>query len=82
MKRELYGHEGFSDIIIPATTIRSCIGCKYHKHELYKSGRHPEYIDYCINPNTELRMGKRYIDTIEEYGVIPTPEWCPFLNQE
>jgi hypothetical protein len=75
--------EGFSEINIPAVTIKSCLGCKYYEHRLYKSGRHPEYHDTCKNPETELLiMGKRFINDYQEHGIVETPDWCPYLIKE
>jgi len=81
--REKYGKEGFSDVVIPETKVRTCCGCKYHDHAMIKSGMHPIYEDKCKHPdiyNIKTFTYAGQLSDIRVSGYIETPKWCPFLQ--
>lgn len=63
-----------------ATTYKSCSGCKYHEHRLWRSGRDPEYIDICIHETApKNKYSHLLISNLEtEDGNVIPGEWCPF----
>lgn len=72
-------NEGPTVVTIPMQQCESCSGCKYLSHKLVKSGKDPVYANNCTHP--EGREPKyRFGGTLEtnEFGVVVTPNWCPF----
>lgn len=78
-----YFNEGPQQFTIPQRTFTSCSRCKYLSHQMVHSGRNPLYADNCEHPETikEHRYGFMEGNLHKNiFGVIETPEWCPFLK--
>lgn len=72
--------------IIPEQRIYSCLGCKYFKHQMVKSGFHPIYESSCLKMNYE---GTVLSDEEVKVNTIPltivdakSPPYCPYLKSE
>lgn len=66
--------------VIPARYYKSCVGCKYHKHALVKSGNNPIYRDDCEHetaPNKTFKLSFTGNLNNEDERVEPG-HWCPF----
>lgn len=77
-------HEGPSVRRIPEQVYNTCIGCKWHKREMIRSGKNPEYLRHCTHP-----MWKDMIHPIwEGHGREiereddRTPGWCPVAGTD
>lgn len=73
--------EGPRNGMRPATFYRSCSGCKWHKHNLVKSGNDPIYRDDCTHvsaPQPPMKLSfTGNLNTDGNHNVEPG-EWCPF----
>ncbi len=80
--------EGPSTVTIPVQEYQSCVGCKWHKHKLKRSGRNPQYDDLCTHPDImynngfAIMHGGREVKNFEWNDRIETPEFCPFLKND
>lgn len=64
----------------PMTIYKSCSGCKWHKHNLVKSGNNPIYRDDCTHESAPKEpMKLSFIGNLRNYDHIVEPgTWCPF----
>jgi len=80
-----YNREG--PAFVPERTVKveaytTCAGCKFHQHNMVKSGMHPVYVDNCHHPLATMK-GNFLFGNLQrnfEHRLI-TPVWCPFLKQ-
>ena len=80
--------EGPKEIVIPEQRFLSCYGCDFHKSQLVRSGRDPEYAHNCTHP--EFKGVKPSFNRVfsgnlskDIDGHIKTPVgYCPFLKNE
>jgi hypothetical protein len=78
--------EGPKEIVIPEQKFLSCYGCDFHKSQLVKSGRDPEYSHNCTHPKfpTPPSHNRIFSGNLKqnEDGHIVTPRDCPFIPKE
>lgn len=78
-----YGdNEGPVERAIPAITVITCQGCRYHSHQMLKSGNHPIYENRCskVKAYPGDFSPDRLIPDWISHGLLETPSWCPFLT--
>lgn len=71
--------EGFTETIIPETTIRKCNNCKYHsfEHDWIEDGNdYDSWFNHFCN-HSSFDNKRKYIGENDE-----TPNWCPFLTKK
>lgn len=62
--------------------IRTCSGCRYYSHEMWRSGKDPIHKDRCYHPSISDRVvGNNLLPSPNyEDHYVHTPDWCPFLK--
>lgn len=77
--------EGPNLCLKPAKYYTTCSGCKYHKHNLVKSGNNPIYRDDCVHESAPKEpMKLSFTGNLRSYDHNVEPgDWCPFspVNQ-
>lgn len=59
----------------------TCLGCKWYKSKLFKSGKHAEYVKSCIHESAPGSEGSdEILGNLSSglYGNIMPGYWCPF----
>lgn len=69
---------GPTERIIPLSVYKSCSDCVYHKSQLWRSGRDPEYTHNCMHPDS-MKQYRGHLGNLN--GSAVTPDWCPVLLQ-
>lgn len=72
--------EGPINGIRPVEFYKTCTGCKYHEHNLWRSGTDPIYTDKCTHesaPNHKKDF-LSFNDLDNQNGYPEPGEWCPF----
>lgn len=64
----------------PIRIFTTCSGCKYHKHNLVKSGNDPIYRDDCTHETAPKEpMKLPFTGNLRKYDdAIEPGDWCPF----
>lgn len=57
---------------------KTCSGCKYPEHNLWKSGLYPIYTDKCVHESAP-KGGLIDFNDLDNHDGYPEPgDWCPF----
>lgn len=61
-----------------------CADCEFHKSQMVRSGRHPQYLHYCQHPKFENLRGFAGIIPAGELigGRDIVPQWCPLTQAD
>lgn len=62
----------------PAQFYKSCSGCKYHKHNLVKSGKDPIYRDDCTHETAPQPPSPFTGNLQSDNNNVEPGDWCPF----
>jgi hypothetical protein len=69
--------------VIPRQEIMSCVGCKYYKRQMLKSGFKPIYAEICSHEKSPAWSPMGMSGNLRAYNhVIETPDWCPILLEK